>query len=183
MRRYLKLLMFSAAVIATAACSDVNRTEAPVELVATTDQDVLTIDLLNPPSGNLGTILLRVIPKGETSSSFQDVRLINYRVSYQRTDGGTQVPASFVRTTSGILEAGGVAVALNDFFVINADALSQAPFVAILPQNGGRDPETGQNLIKMDAIVDIFGETFAGQDVSARVRLPLWFCAGCTTAP
>lgn len=170
--------MMSVALLG-AGCSETNRTEAPVELVATTDQDVLLLDLANPPEGNLGTIQLRVIPKGETTA-FTDVRLINYRVTYRRTDGGTQVPESFVRTTSGVLSAGAGAQSLNNFTIIRDDALLQAPFAALLPQNGGRDPETGEPVVKLEAGVEIFGETLAGQNVKAVVRIPLWVCVGCT---
>jgi len=58
--------------------------------------------------------------------------------------------------------------------------LSQAPFAALLPQNGGRDPETGLRFVKMDVIIDVFGETVSGEDVSARASAPFTFCAGCT---
>ena len=162
-----------------AGCSEANRTDAPVELVATTDQEVLLLDLANPPDGNLGTILLTVIPKGATTA-FTDVRLINYRVTYRRTDGGTVVPESFVRSTSGVLTAGGGAESLNGFTILRPDAFTQAPFAALLPQNGGRDPETGAEVVKLDVGVEIFGETLSGHDVKATVRVPLWVCVGCT---
>ena len=45
------------------ACSEINQEDAPVELLATIDQEVDTIDLANPPTTNLGTILLRAIVK------------------------------------------------------------------------------------------------------------------------
>lgn len=182
-----KMLNRSIALVAiaglalTAGCSEANRSAAPVQLIATTDQDVLVIDLLNPSNEPLGSILIQAIQLGESSDNrFNDVRLINYRVQYERTDGGTQVPASFVRTTSGTIAVGGAAAAANDIYVFSFDALSQAPFPALLPQNGGRDPQTGQPVIKMNAVIDIFGETMAGKAVSTRVRVPLWFCAGCT---
>lgn len=176
-------VLFSAAAVAlTVGCSEANRSEAPVQLIGTTDQEVLLIDILNPPDEALGTILLQVVQTGgSTDDRFNDVRLINYRVQYERTDGGTQVPASFVRTTSGVIPAGGSAAAVNGILVLTSEALTQAPFVALLPQNGGRDPQTGQSVIKMNAVIDIFGETMAGKNVSTRVRIPLWFCAGCTT--
>lgn len=169
-------------LIAVLGCSEINETAAPVELIATTDQDVLVIDLLNLPQQNIGTITLRAIVKRTdvTDTRFLDVKLSSYRVAYQRTDGGTLVPESFVRTTSGIIPVGGAPTALNDFLLVQGPALTQAPFAALLPQNGGVDPETGQQIVKMDAIVDIFGETLAGDEVSARTRIPLWFCAGCT---
>jgi hypothetical protein len=184
MRRILKTNLALALMVLglTAACSEANRSSAGVELIGTTDQDVLVIDLLNPPDTALGTILLQAIQTGSTTDNrFLDVNLINYRVSYERTDGGTQVPQSFVRTTSGVIPVGGAAAALNSFQIFTGEQLNQAPFVALLPQNGGRDPQTGQPIVKMNAVVDIFGETLSGKNVSTRVRIPLWFCAGCTT--
>lgn len=184
MRAKLKANLTLALVVValTAACSEANRSSAGVELIGTTSQDVLVIDLLNPPETALGTILLQAIQTGTTSDArFLDVNLVNYRVSYERTDGGTQVPQAFVRTTSGVIAVGGGASALNSFQIFTSEQLDQAPFVALLPQNGGRDPQTGQPIVKMNAVVDIFGETLSGKNVSTRVRIPLWFCAGCTT--
>lgn len=169
-----------AAALILTGCNEANRSRAAVEFVATTDQEVLLIDLANPPE-NLGSILLRAIPKGTEVTPYMDVRLRSYRVTYRRTDGGTQVPASFVRSISGIVPAGGTPQSLNDFLIIQNSALNQAPFAALLPQNGGRDPETGESVVKMNAFVEIFGETLGGDDVRATVTLPLWFCVGCTT--
>lgn len=172
-------------------CSEANRETAPVELIATVNQDIQLIDIRNPPdpdseADRIGTIQLRAIVKrGSTptlpiDTTFLDVQLRRYRVSYRRTDGGTLVPASFVRTISGLVVTGGGATTVNDFLVFEFDALSRAPFVALLPNNGGRDPETGRLIVEMDVIIDIFGETLSGEDVSARAVFPLTFCAGCT---
>lgn len=178
--RTLLTLSSMALAVMAAGCNEANRNTSPVELVATTAQEVLLIDFENPPAGNIGSILVRAIPKGDTISQFMDVRLINYQVSYTRTDGGTQVPATFVRSTSGILPVGGAAQSLNDFVIVQGQALNQAPFPALLPQNGGRDPETGLEVVKMNAFVEIFGETLGGDRVRASVTIPLWFCYGCT---
>lgn len=170
-------------------CSEANRETAPVELIATVDQDIQLIDINSPPDPDadpIGTIQLRAIvkristPTLPVDTTFLDVQLRRYRVSYRRTDGGTLVPASFVRSISGIVVTGGGATPINDFLVFELDALSRAPFVALLPNNGGRDPETGRQIVEMDIIIDIFGETLSGEAVSARAVFPLTFCAGCT---
>lgn len=163
-----------------AGCSEINRESAPVELLATIDQDTDTIDLLDLPTENLVTILLRAIQKRTDSDPrFLDVKLIRYQVSYRRTDGGSLVPASFVRTISGTVPVGGGPTIFNTFTVFDIESLQQAPFAALRPQNGGRDPETGNRFVKMDVIIDIFGETISGQRVSARAQAPFTFCAGC----
>jgi hypothetical protein len=179
MRKASSLFVIAVLAIAVMSCSEVNRETAPVDLIATIQQDTQVFDLLNPPP-SLGTITLRSLVKRTdvTDTRFLDVQLKSYRVSYLRTDGGKTVPQPFVRATSGLIAPGGTQT-LNSFVVFDPGALSQAPFAALLPQNGGIDPETGQRILKLDVIIDVFGETLAGDDVSARARMPLTFCAGC----
>lgn len=160
-------------------CSEINRESSPVEMLATIEQDVDTIDLLAPPLTQV-TVLLRAIQKRvDSDPRFLNVELIRYQVSYRRTDGGSLVPASFVRTISGTVPVGGSPTSFNTFTVFDIGSQQQAPYVALLPQNGGRDPETGNRFVKMDVIIDIFGETISGERVSARAQAPFTFCAGC----
>jgi len=155
---------------------------SPVELVVTNSQTISQIDLAGGTgcTGTLGTINMQVIPKNSSASSdFTQVRVTRYRVSYQRTDGGTQVPNSFVRSTDQLLSVGASAAALSSFTIIESDAVNQAPFVALLPINGGRDPVTQRPVVKMDVIVEIFGETLGGDRVYDATRFPLDFCYQC----
>lgn len=163
------------------ACSDINEEGAPVELIATIVEQANVYDILNPPE-LLGEIELRARVKREdpTSTRFLDVQLESYRVTFVRTDGGTQVPPSFVRATSGLIPATGSATPGPDLLIFEPGTFTQAPFAALLPQNGGVDPETGQRIVKLDVVIDIYGETLSGEDVSARTRMPITFCAGCT---
>ncbi|HVT04312.1 MAG TPA: hypothetical protein VHL58_13170 [Thermoanaerobaculia bacterium] len=171
-----------AAALTALSCNEANRGASPVELVATNHANILVLDFADSTcgSGGLGTITLRSIIKrtNPTDVRFLDVKLKSYRVTYQRTDGGKLIPQSFVRSISGIIGAGQTAL-LNDFLIFEPGAFSQAPFAALLPQNGGIDPETGKRTVTMEIIVDVFGETLAGDDVSARTRIPLTFCDGC----
>jgi hypothetical protein len=89
------------------------------------------------------------------------------------------VPAPFVRSVDLLVPVGGGATNLQSFVVFQADAVRQQPFAALLPQNGGRDPETGRPIVRMDVIMDFFGETLAGSNVSARTRFTLDFCFQC----
>jgi hypothetical protein len=168
----------------TLSCSgDLNKGDSPVELIATTKADVLVLDLSDSNCGKngLGTTTLRSIIKRKdpTDTRFLDVQLKSYRVSYVRTDGGTLVPQSFVRTISGTVTAGGAGSSLSDLLIFEPGAFLEAPFAALLAQNGGRDPETGKGTVTLDIIVDVFGETISGQNVSARTRWPLTVCVGC----
>lgn len=174
------LLGVAAATLLLSCEGELNRGDSPVELIATTLQTINTIDLTSS-CGSLGTVLLEVRVKSlfATDTRFLDVQLKNYRVSYVRTDGGTVAPAPFVRTVSGILTAGAGATSSSVFFAFDADAFSRAPFVALLSQNGGIDPETGRSTIQLDVITEIFGETVSGQRVSATTRETYDICADC----
>ncbi len=174
-------MLLALGVIMVTACSgDISQEAAPVTLVATVEQSVTQVDLVAPPTGSLGSIILRNILKTQGADTrFLDIQLRTYRVSYVRTDGGRVVPNTFVESVSGIVPIGGSPTTLNTFKVFDVNATNQAPFAALLPQNGNRDPETGQSFVKLDVIMEIFGETLSGENVSARVRFPLTFCAGC----
>jgi hypothetical protein len=180
----LAVLILAAAVF---GCSgELTDSAAPVELVVTNSQTLQIIEL-NPTVANtdpdcdqpVGSIIMQVIPKREgVTGDVNSVRVTRYRVSYQRTDGGKLVPAPFVRSIDTLIGVGGDA-SLTNFLIVEPDALSQAPFVALQPQNGGRDPDTGRPFVKMDVIVEIFGETIGGSNVYDATRFPLDFCYGC----
>jgi hypothetical protein len=159
---------------------------APVELVATTSQNLQLLEL-NPEVAaadpdcdeSIGTINLEVFAKrSNVTGPAAQVRVTRYRVSYQRTDGGRLVPASFVRSMDTLIGVGSSSE-LEEFLVIEPDAVNFAPFAALLPQNGGRDPDTGRTFVKMDVIMEFFGETLGGDNVYDATRFPLDFCYGC----
>jgi hypothetical protein len=169
------------------SCSDINRQNGPIQLIVTITQNISTIDIESGAAGcavSLGTVNLRsVFLQGGTSTipiddRFNDVLLRSYRVTYVRTDGGNQVPEPFVRTVSGTL-SGTLGATLNNFQAFPPGAFDQAPFAALLPQNGGRDPETGKPFVQLDTIIEVFGETLAGERVSGTARAPLTFCFQC----
>ena len=175
-----------ALVTAVFGCSgELTDSAAPVELVVTNTQNLQILDLDPTVAAededcqeNIGTINLQVFPKrSDVSGNAAQVRVTRYRVSYQRTDGGRLVPASFVRSMDTLIGVGQDAD-VEQFLVIEPDAIVQAPFVSLLPQNGGRDPDTGRPIIKMDVIMEFFGETLGGSNVYDATRFPLDFCYG-----
>jgi len=177
-------IIVAAAALAAAVfgCSgELANSGAPVELIVTNSQTISQIDLAGGTgcTGTIGTINMQVLPKNSAATgSFLQVRVTRYRVSYQRTDGGRQVPSSFVRSTDQVIGVGASA-ALSSFVILEGDATAQAPFAALLPINGGRDPDTGRPVVKMDVIVEIFGETLSGDRVFDATRFPLDFCFQC----
>ena len=179
-------LALLAMVAALFGCSgELNDNAAPVELVVTTDQNLQIIDL-DPAviaadedcRQDIGTINMQVFAKRtNVTGNAAQVRVTRYRVSYQRTDGGKLVPAPFVRSMDTLVSVGNNAD-VSGFLVVEPDAIVQAPFVALLPQNGGRDPDTGRPIVKMDVIMEFFGETLGGSNVYDATRFPLDFCYG-----
>jgi len=180
------------AVVATAAFSCSNeftRSSSPVLLIVTNSQDIQGIDLAgNGDSGNtncdqdVGTISVEARLKNpdlNVDQRFNDVRITRYRVSYRRIDGGTAVPAPFVRPIDMLLTAGGGSQSLTKFVILTREAILQAPFISLLPNNGGIDPETGRRVVRMEVVVELFGETLAGTNVSGSTSFPLDFCYSC----
>ena len=181
-------LLLAVAAVSFSCSSEFTQNAAPVELVASNVQDLQLIDLAGDPAGDdacsrdIGEIALRAFVKNAVDGQdqrFNDVKVSRYRVSYVRNDGGSLVPAPFVRSVDLLVTAGGGPTSLGNFVVFQADAVRQQPFVSLLPQNGGRDPETGRQIVRMDVIMDFFGETLAGANVAGRTRFTLDFCYDC----
>lgn len=181
------LLLTTVATFAFSCTSnEISNSAAPVELIASNIQELQLIDLAGDPAGDpdkdcdkdIGKIQLQTRlknPVGE-NQSFNDVKVTRYRVTYVRTDGGTVVPASFVRSIDLLLTPG-APTTLGSFLVIQPDALIQAPFAAL--RRNGRDAETQRPFVRLDVIIDFFGETLAGASVQGRTRFSLDFCFNC----
>lgn len=178
------LTIVAVCAVAGFGCSgELTDSAAPVALVVTNTQDISQIDLApnDDPDcqKNIGTINMQVIAKNPSATGpLVQVRVHRYRVSYRRTDGGTLVPAPFVRSMDALIGVGQTS-GISNFLILEADAISQAPFAALLPHNGGRDPETGRPVVKMDVIVEVFGETLGGDNVYDATAFPLDFCYAC----
>lgn len=178
-------------MLAAGACNDINRQESPVALVVSNTQNLHQLDLAGDPAGStncqktIATIHMTAIQlqgrttvPGVTTAPLTQIKVDRYRVSYVRVDGGHLVPAPFVRSISTIVGIGSTTEGTN-FVAFDPNAITQAPFAALLPQNGGRDPETGRSLITMDVILEVFGTTLAGERVSGNTRMTIDFCFSC----
>lgn len=188
-RRIRKAVPVMIAMFVIAGCSgDLSRSSSPVALIVTNEQKLTRIDIA-PNAANcnqsMATVNLKAILLSKSGGNlpvdprFNTVQLTGYRVTYVRRDGGTLVPAPFTRSTSGLLDVGGENVSLSNFLGFEPGALNQAPFAALTPSGGGRDPETGKTTVTMDAILEVFGQTFAGERVTGSTRLTLDFCYSC----
>jgi hypothetical protein len=179
------LMLLGAAML---TCSELNKSAAPVRVVVTNTQVLHKIDLAGGTgcNQNIATVLMQAVllqnpadANLPTDVRFDDVRIDRYRVSYVRTDGGTLVPSPFVRSISALLAIGAGTSNLTSFLAFEPTSLNQAPFAALLASNGGRDPETGRSVITMDVILEVFGQTLAGESVSGSTRMTLDFCVSC----
>lgn len=188
MRRFRTTFNVAVLSLVTAffGCSgELTDSAAPVELVVTNTQNLQIVDLdpavasADPDCDqDIGTINMQVFAKRQdVTGNAAQVRVTRYRVSYQRSDGGKLVPAPFVRSMDTLIGVGSDAD-VTGLLVIEPDAIVQAPFVALLPQNGGRDPDTGRPIVKMEVIMEFFGETLGGSNVYDATRFPLDFCYG-----
>lgn len=185
-----------AVLVLTIGCSgnDLTKSASPVALIVSNTQILQHVDITGGTNceKDLGTILMQAIAKNATGSTgstvppvgptpnttFNQVRVFRYQVSYARTDGGKLVPAPYVRSMDTLLTVGGSASG-SKFILMAPDGFLQAPFAALFPNNGGRDPDTGKAFVQMDIIVEIFGQTLAGENVSGSTRFPVDFCYNC----
>lgn len=187
-QRVIRTVSLALLGVSMLTCSEINKQSAPVRLVVTNLQLLHKLDLAGGTGCdvNLATVSIeaRLLPPTNvnlpTDIRFDDVRIDRYRVSYVRTDGGHLVPAAFVRSISALVVVNGGTQDLGTFLAFDATALNQAPFAALLPQNGGRDPETGRTIVTMDLILEVFGQTLAGEAVSGSTRMTVDFCVQCS---
>jgi hypothetical protein len=178
------VVLMAVSMFALSCTNEFNNDAAPVLVVVTNTQEIDTIDLLSGAAGcdgNIGTILIQTIlkdPNIVVDQRFNDVRFTRYRVSYRRTDGGTLIPQPFTLAMDLLVTANSQAP-LGGFRIFNVEQITQAPFAALLPNNGGRDPETNRRTVSMEVTLEIFGETLAGTNVSGSTTFPITFCFDC----
>lgn len=177
------------ASIGTFSCDeDINQQGSPVLLVAHVTEAMSQIDFTDPTCSPAVVYEIRAIPKrntvpgggtGEVDLRFLDVIIRTVRTSFVRVDGGTVVPPPLVENLSFLVPATGEATEIPARLIFPVEYLREAPFVALTAGAGGRDPETGQPFVRMDLVVEFFGETLAGDPVYTSLRWPATFCFNC----
>jgi len=181
-----KVLIVAAVLVIAAAPGCTNKegeSEAPVFITVSLDQQPGFVDVSTPAPVQINTITLVSHLKNPTQTDpqgFADTQVNSYTVRFRRTDGGTRVPP--VKTFgTGILVPSGGSATLNNFPILDASDLQQAPFDQLLPFNGGVDRETGRNSIQMTFDITFFGLTVSGHRVQSQTAsgILLFSCAGC----
>jgi len=180
-------VLIAAAVLAIAAapgCTNKEgETEAPVFITVSLDLQPGFVDVKTPAPVQIQTIVLASHLKNPTQTDpqgFANTQINSYTVRFRRTDGGTRVPP--VKTFgAGILVPAGGTATLNNFPILDASDIQQAPFDQLLPFNGGVDRETGRDSIQMTFDITFFGQTASGHRVQSQTAsgLLLFRCALC----
>lgn len=175
--------------LGTFSCDeDINQQGSPVLLVANVTEAMSQIDFTDATCSPAVVYSIRAIPKrttvpgggtGEVDVRFLDVIIRTMRTSFVRVDGGTVVPPPLVENLSFLVPATGEASEIPTRLIFPVEYLREAPFVALTAAAGGRDPETGQPFVRMDLVVEFFGETLAGDPVYTSLRWPATFCFNC----
>lgn len=98
----------------------------------------------------------------DLTSTFADVYLSEYRVTYYRIDGSTDVPEPFTVHFTGAVPAGGTYD--HQTLVLRKEAKLKSPLKELA--FGG-----GEGVIDLNAVVEFFGEDLMGNKVSAKYVL------------
>lgn len=177
--------------LAGAGCTapgDIDDTDSPVILV------VQSIEPVNDPFGdvitNTGTIPDDVVnvtfaahPKnpeitGSTGPELADVLIERFEVTFERTDGGSDVPKGFQRgmslrvrnTPQGEEE---ILTSEAEITVAPSTTKAQPPISFLI--DPGFEPDTGFVNIQVNATIRFFGRTISGKQVSAQGNIGINF--------
>lgn len=121
--------------------------------------DLSTLGLLQ-----LDTITLTNTALTGGGTTFQDVQLDSYEVTYTRGDRGTVVPRPMVERIFSTVPVGG-SLALNNLNFLRLDQTVAQPFVGLALD--GRDDETGSSSITLNVHFRFFGRTISGRTVTS----------------
>jgi hypothetical protein len=171
-QRAVLVLLLAAALVAASCNGRAERSDGTVLLdVSSLGTVPVSLSLSQAASQagafQLPTVTLQNILKdpASTGTSFQDIELRSYQVTYRRRDTGTRVPPSITGQISGTVPAGGTGTLTNLPFFTNNQLLS-LPLSDLT--NFGRDTETGSAIIVLDISYQFFGRTVSGDDVASQ---------------
>lgn len=165
-----KIIIFAVfSIFLLASCTDKEKDPCPIFInPEAKDYENYLIDLTQGVVPTMKTINLYSEAKNPSASlsSLDDAQL-DYMVTYwKREDGGTIAPKPFTLHWSIVIPAGGSAT-LNNVPLMASEQLLEMPFLQLLPENGGRDPETGNLVIVCRADTYFYCHTVQGCDIVA----------------
>jgi hypothetical protein len=183
----LPLVLVGAAALATARCgNNVQGSDAtPVYLEANIGGAggvfPLFVDVNSNAPLQLPNVVVSAKPKNPAAltSSFMDVVLEDYVVSWKRIDGGTVASPSELFTAFGTVTINGQNT-LFTFDFMRRTSLQLPPLNQLFPFNGGIDRETNRAEIHQAMTVIFHGHTISGQAVTSN---PAVFSTGFIFTP
>jgi hypothetical protein len=167
-----KILVFTlcAVVLILLGCTDQEKTRCDVILELELEEiqaPYVDISLGAPPA--FSTMNVLSIPKNPSAllSDNQDVEVDAIVSKWSRADGGSITPKDFILHWTVVVPAGGSAN-LSGPPAMAVEQLMEMPFIQLLPENGGRDMETGNSFIICTVEVTVYGHTLNGCDIESQ---------------
>lgn len=180
----LLLLVILSLLLAGFACGTKNKigeTVAPVYLVVSAIQPLHTTPVLslrkhfgdvNFNGEPLDEVVLVELanefkdPMAVTPSSYQDIIVSSYRVSFVRTDGGIDAPDAFEESINYRVPSGET-ISIDKLVILKAHQKLQPPLEYLQPWSLGFEPSTNYISIACEALIEFSGETVTGEKVFA----------------
>lgn len=110
-----------------------------------------------------------VLNPSAARSNLMDVSLSTMEVTFTRADSGTRVPVPYVVQLLGTVPVGGQLTYTN-LPILGVEQMRAEPLSDLLYENGGIDKETGEDYIRLNVNVRVFGRTLGGEEVVSRYR-------------
>lgn len=102
-------------------------------------------------------------------SSLMDVELESIEVRYERADGGTRLPPTYVVKALATIPAG-TSFTITGQELMSFEQLNSPPLSDLLFENGGFDRETGLTYIRLNLFIRVFGKTLGNRRVESVSR-------------
>lgn len=165
MKKVIIFALFS--ILILTSCTDKEKDPCPISInPEAKDYENYLIDVAGGTVPTMKTINLYSEGKNPSASlsNLNDAQLDKIVTYWERIDGGTIAPKPFTLHWSLVIPAGGSAT-LNNVPLMANEQLSEMPFLQLLPENGGRDPETGNLIIVCRAKTYFYCHTVQGCDI------------------
>ena len=130
-------------------------------IVGVNDQERVVITSLQISSIALNNI--------QATSDLMDVELSTMEVTFTRADSGSRVPVPYVVQLLGTVDVDSQLI-YTDIPVMGIEQMRAEPLSDLLFENGAVDKETGNEYIRLNVNVRVFGRTRGGEEVASRLR-------------
>lgn len=186
MKRIALVCIVTALGIVAGSCggnSTLDDTESPVVLTVEIEEygpdiDICLFEGIDVVISKMTVVSAPKNPDADLTSN-QDVNITRWEITPYRTDGGSTASPGWITDMAVFIPAGGETT-LENYRVFPSEYFREAPLSYLLPENGGSDPETGQDNIRQSVQLQMFGRTVSGKAVTTE-PIPIafnFFCFG-----